>query len=558
MGSNFVPDKTSRSIAWQALALFALALLVRLLGNASLPVHVDEFYHLLAGQSWADNGSLTILDGAYPRAMGYTMLTGLTFLVFDRADMFVARLPALLAGALLVPAVFVWTARNLTLRAAWIAALLLCLADVAVEVSQFARFYSLHALFVWLGSIATYSALHRSDSARTSLLWLAGAGICFAAALHLQVTTLIHLAGLGLYLGIFTLTRPPVLSLLSRKQYRPWLVLGALALVAAGVTVALKLPIASEFRKTSYWAEEHRDDVLFYARIFLERLPILTLLFPLSVWLVVSRRSQAGYFCLALFLVPLIGHSLAGMKGIRYVFYAMPFFFVLVAMAADFLLSALLRLVASVLAFAEHKQWTAVPPRLRPIVMTCVLAVATFVAIAGNPAFAHSLKRLALDAHRIALRPATLLNTPPDGPWSGSASRLRMAIGTPSVFVVSDDVRAVHYLGTFDLLINRSRISDISPQVEFGRDFRTGRRVVGSGSTLSGIAACYADGVILVPDDRWGLAYAVPGDVTAAIEGFARPITPGVQGFRLYRWQHSVHGTHCRELQAGIEDRAAR
>lgn len=544
------------SIAWQALALFALALLVRLLGNSSLPIHVDEFYHLLAGKSWAENGSLTILDGAYPRARGYTMLTGLTFLALGQADMFIARLPALLAGALLVPAVFVWVAGNVTLRAAWIAALLVCFADVAIEVSQFARFYSLHALLIWLGSIAAYGALHRSSSVRSSLLQLTGAAVCFLAAMHLQVTTLMHLAGLGLYVAGYTVSRPPVLALLSQKRYRPWLISGAIVLTAVGLAAALNLPMPRAFRKTSFWAAEHQDDVLFYVRIFLLRLPVLTLILPLAVWLVVSRRSRVGYFCLALFLVPFVGHSLAGMKGIRYLVYALPFFFVLIAMAADFLLSALSRFVAR--ALGEESRWPAVPARFHAAATAGALAFAAFFGMAANPAIAHGLKRVAIDAYRVTRDPSGLVAQPPDEPWTGAVPRLRSAIGSPSLLVVADDLRTTHYLGPFDLLINRSRISDISPQVEFGRDFRTGRRVVGSGSTLAEIAACYPDGAIVVPDERWELGSAVPDDVAAAIESFARPADPGVEGFHLFRWRHAVHGARCGELRNRIEDHSER
>lgn len=543
------------SIASQALAVFALALLVRLLGNSSLPIHVDEFYHLLAGQSWAENGSLTILDGAYPRAWGYTVLTGLTFLTLGQADMFVARLPALLAGALLVPTVFVWVAGNVTRRAAWVAALLLCFADVAIEVSQFARFYSLHALLIWLGSIATYGALHHSSSIRSSLLQLIGAAVCFLGALHLQVTTLILLAGLGLYIAGYTVSRPPVLAILSEKRYRPWLIFGAIAFSAVVFAGALNFPMAGKFRKTSYWAAEHQDDVLFYVRIFLRRLPVLTLIFPLSVWLVVSRRSRVGYFCLALFLIPFVGHSLAGMKGIRYMVYALPFFFVLIAVAADFLLSALSRFIEPML--AKERQWPRVPARFHATVLAGSLALAVFVGMAANPAIAHGLKRVAIDTYRVVRDPSGLVALPPDEPWTGAVPRLRSAIASPSLLVVADDLRTAHYLGAFDLLINRSRISDISPQVEFGRDFRTGRRVVGSGSTLAEIAACYPDGVIVVPDERWELGYAVSREVTAAIESFARPVAPGVEGFHLFRWQHAVRGERCGELRDKIADHSA-
>jgi hypothetical protein len=551
-----MPEPTAAGpiLAYQALALFVLALLVRLLGNATMPVHVDEYYHLLAGQSWADDGSLAILDGAYPRARGYTALTGLTFLMFGEADMFVARLPALFAGALLVPIMFWWVARNVTLRAAWLAALMLCFADIAIEQSQFARFYTLHALFVWLGATATYGALYSSSSARPALLRLFGAGGCYLAALHLQVTTLIHLGGMGLFVAGYVLTRHDVRSIISQRRFRAWLIMAAIAVASAIVAAALASPLTSEFRQTSLWAEEHRNDLLFYARKFLTNMPILTLLALLSVWLTVSRRLRTGYFCLALFAIPFIAHSLAGMKSFRYLFYALPFFFVLVAIAADLMLPKLSRLIASVLASTDSKGRAAIPLRSHPVITTVLLVLVAFAAIAGNWSFARSLKRIAIDVHRGATEPASLASSPPDEPWDGASRQLRTAIGNPSLLVVADDLRAVQYLGAFDLLLNRSRISDISPAVEFGRDFRTGRRVVGRGALLAEIAACYPDGAVLVPNERWGLRSAVPAEVTRVIEDFAEPISPNVEGFHLYRWQHSPRGARCPSLRARIAD----
>jgi hypothetical protein len=551
------PFAGKAAILWPALVLLALALFVRLLGNASLPVHRDEFFHLLAAQSWADSGRLTILGGAYPRASGYSMLTGLAFLAFGQSGIFVARLPALLAGALLVPAVFIWVRGRFSPRIAWIAALLVCFSDLMVEVSQFARFYTLQALFIWIGSAAVDGALHGGGSVRSSVARLLAAAVCFLAALHLQMTTMIHLAGIGAYLAAYTLSHPSIVPFLSRRRHWPWLIFAAIALLAAGIAAAPSLPI-DQFRDTSLWAQEHQDDVQYYVRIVLDRFLILALLFPLAVWLVVSRRSQVGLYCLMLFLVAFTAHSFAGMKSIRYIIYSLPFFFVLAAIAIDFLLSALWPAVSAALEHAAGKRWFRLSAPARTAATSLILVLCAFLTIAGNRACAHTLKRIAIDTHRIALAPSSFAEEPPDEPWRGASGQLRAAIGTPSLFVVADDMRTVHYLGPFDLLISGSRITDITPPVEFGTDFRTGRRVIGSGATLAEVAACYPDGVILAPDDRWQRDSAVPPDVKTAIRGFARPIRPGVRGFHLFRWQHQVRGTRCPEIRAKVENHSDR
>ena len=61
--SNHHSLAPTRSILWQAALIFLVAFLVRLMGVGSNPVHVDELYHLLAGRSWAEEGTLRMLDG---------------------------------------------------------------------------------------------------------------------------------------------------------------------------------------------------------------------------------------------------------------------------------------------------------------------------------------------------------------------------------------------------------------------------------------------------------------------------------------------------------------
>src|SRR3546814_16546110 len=67
----------------------------------------------------------------------------------------VARLPSVLFGSLWVVAVFLWTRRIASSRAAWITALLFGIAPGAIAISQFPLFYALHDLSFARGTIAT-------------------------------------------------------------------------------------------------------------------------------------------------------------------------------------------------------------------------------------------------------------------------------------------------------------------------------------------------------------------------------------------------------------------
>ncbi|MDP2248369.1 MAG: hypothetical protein Q8J65_09585, partial [Nitrosomonadales bacterium] len=189
---------TTQSILWQSALVFLVAFLVRWIGAGSNPVHVDELYHLLAGRSWAEEGTLRMLDGEYLRGRGFTMLIGTVFELFGRSDLFVARLPSIFAGALLVSAIFWWLYREAGQKVAWIGAFLFCFASYAILYTQFTRFYALQALLVWLGAIAVYRAL-AVGVIKQALILLVSAFVALAIAFHLQVTTVIAVIALGLW-----------------------------------------------------------------------------------------------------------------------------------------------------------------------------------------------------------------------------------------------------------------------------------------------------------------------------------------------------------------------
>jgi hypothetical protein len=121
---SFERNQVSAHHVWLApLVLFTITILARLPGLADLPMN-DEFYTLLAARGWLLEGEPRIADGLYPRAELFTILTAQFFAALGESFV-VARLPALVAGGLLVVLVFVWTRAQAGQLAAWIAALLL-------------------------------------------------------------------------------------------------------------------------------------------------------------------------------------------------------------------------------------------------------------------------------------------------------------------------------------------------------------------------------------------------------------------------------------------------
>ena len=170
-------SEVARNNLWLSVgALFAASVLIRLVGLDHLPRN-DELYTSLAASGWLADGVPRIADGVYERAQLYTILIANFFAAFGNS-LVVARLPSLIAGSLLVVAVFAWTRAVAGGLPAWITALFLCLSPLSIQLSQYARFYTLQPLMFWLGAIGIYVLVENRRRWQISLPIAAGAGIC--------------------------------------------------------------------------------------------------------------------------------------------------------------------------------------------------------------------------------------------------------------------------------------------------------------------------------------------------------------------------------------------
>ena len=194
------------------LLLMSLAAAVRMVDIDRLP-STDELYTVLAARGWAETGAAAIGEGVYGRAQLFTVAIGYLFRLFHDSIV-VARLPSVVAGSLLVAGVFVWTRSVAGSLAAWIAAGLLCFSPLHILISQFARFYALLGLTIWLGSIGIYTLVERRPPAGTAMLLALGSALCLLLALHLQILTAFVIAGLSLWLVLRR--RPAVVARVSR------------------------------------------------------------------------------------------------------------------------------------------------------------------------------------------------------------------------------------------------------------------------------------------------------------------------------------------------------
>jgi hypothetical protein len=181
----------------------------------------------------------------------------------------------------LVAALFVWTRAVAGRRAAWIAGLILCLSPQAIALSQFIRFYTLHALAFFAGAISLYflvARLGRSDIGTAA--WATLAVLSLSFAVHLQITTAIGLAGLFAW---------------SAMRDNPAVRWGAAAIAVGGVLlVALAFHSGTVARlwklynEQALWAEGM--GFRFYHRVFADSFPTFWSLLPLAALVAFVRR----------------------------------------------------------------------------------------------------------------------------------------------------------------------------------------------------------------------------------------------------------------------------
>ena len=527
-----LPARAGTRIWIQATVVFSAALLIRLV-NLDHDAHIDEFFHVLAARSWLATGELRIADGLYDRGALYTMGLGWWFGLFGDSLMS-ARIPSALAGSLWVAAVFLWTRAVAGSAAAWIAAALFALAPTSIWLSQFTRFYTVHGLLFWLGAAGVYHLfthpLHRTNApARVAVA--IGAVACFAIAMHLQVTTLIGGLGIGLWVA-YELSVAFFRARLSRRTRL--LGIGALIGVAAfGAVVLFYSGMAEDlfrgYRNVAYWNRENQNYPGFYFNLFLEQYPTLWPLLPAAALVAIAGRPRPALFASLIFGTAFVLHSFAGNKLERYIYYAVPYFFVIWGIALAQVLPALgrgLNAAANRTLSAleiDDRTWIRRPARWM------LLAVVAAFLLLGNPAFTQTLGDL--------LRPPPSERT---DAWRTLRKELGPLIESVDILVTTDELRSLYYLGRSDILINRIRLMETPDPAEFKDDPRTGRPIISTAESVRLVLACYPTGLFISNEFYWrspeGLTDAAADLLIAQAEPIVLPLDVKLH---IYHWENS-------------------
>jgi 4-amino-4-deoxy-L-arabinose transferase-like glycosyltransferase len=518
----------TRRATWMApLLLFALALAMRLAHLDDFATF-DELYHVLAARGWLAEGEMRIAEGTYERAPLYTLLVAQFFALFGES-LEVARVPSVLAGAALVVLVFVWTRKVAGALAAWLAALLVCFAPDGITTSQIARFYALHGLLFWLGAIGTYRLLTEPPRGLQFAMLAAGtlASFALALALHLQPLTLIGLVGLGLWVALAY-----VLPWLIRRlpQWSVWLVVfGLLLLGAVGTALFLQTELGAallaEYRGTPLWMAETRNAFWYYHLGFMLDYPTLWSLSALAVLVSLAYRPQPAAFCTCVFAVAFFLLSFAGPKGIRFMYWAMPFLFVLWGMALAFVWPSLRHFLEGV---ATRALASLRLDRLgRPVALSAV-ALTLVVTLVANGVFPKTVATMA---------GVTLPPNEPRADWAASKPQLAPWLAEADIVLSTSELHALYYLGRYDILISKSRLGELESRGEFTRDYRTGRPVISTPESVEWIMDCYDDGLIVSSDVRWRSPSQLDDEVANLITARAEAVELEAPGVLAYVWQ---------------------
>jgi hypothetical protein len=515
---------------WAASAfLFILSILVRLVDLGQL-ARFDELYTLLAARGWLNEGVPRIAEGVYARAELYTIFIAGWLQLFGHS-LVVARLPSVLFGSLLVIAVFLWTNAVAGRTAAWISGLFVAFASISVEMSQYARFYAPHALIFWLGAVGVYvlSAGQRVTTHR-QLAIAVGTILSLVVALYLQVTTLIGISALALWLGVAKLL--PFLAQRHSRVWQYWSLLGGLALAVGLVAAAV---LASDFGgvllesylETPLTVIQHQGEIWFYHLHLIERYPSLWPIFPFLALIAVAARPRPSIFAICVFCVAFILFSFAGHKSWHLLFFMLPFLFVVWAIALASMWAVLRDIVlAATDRVAGHvgSGWQ------RPLRCGLIAGSIVFLLLANG------------SSARTLLRPLGIhLGEGFSASWPAAVPELGPWVQEADVVLTSHELHMLYYLGRADIVVSKERLAEFA-ETEFARDHRTGLPVISRPESLELILDCYPSGVLVTDTIKGWRAPTVIDDQTAnLIVARTNPVElPAGSKLMAFQWQTPV------------------
>lgn len=286
------------AVAVVALALLALAVRLPGLIGPDGTLNADEARLALAADGVLQSGLPAMPTGrVYTRGLLNTYIIAGSFALFGRHDA-AARLPSVVAGALLVPAVFLLGRAFGGTAAGLAAAAFVAIADLLV---YYARTAWLPSVYLLLFTVTLYGCYRGFVEGRGH--WQLGAALAFIAALLSYEFAMLIVLALALTLGIEGLRRrrdwyQGRTTLLALGIFIGGVVLfGLLTLVLRAGTLAGPLGEAEAF----FQPRPRLSGLVYYARELLFDYAVLALLAALALPLLLCERPRGTLLLVILF-----------------------------------------------------------------------------------------------------------------------------------------------------------------------------------------------------------------------------------------------------------------
>lgn len=519
--------------AWTEAGLMLLiALTVSLLYSRTGgdPLFWDEYYHLLAARSWAENGTLTVGEGAYTRGAWLSIMVGWLFRTFGES-VSVARLPGVMALSLWALTVFVWVRAVAGRTAAWLAALSFCLSPLVLINTVMVRFYGMAGLLFWLGCVAIFLAQGRRRFLAERAFLVVASLILLWACLRITPPAKLWVACLALWLAGVAVVE----GVQSRRRV---MILGggSALLVLLGIWAYWSgwLPeMWGYFRRVPAWGMGRGGDLRWYEHLIRQDYPAFWTLLPVAAILAVVRRPLAGTMCTVGFGAGLVLLSLSGSKGERFILPLLPFFFVLWGIAIAELIPGLRSRILALLSLTPLRDPNPTTLRLGGHVLLAGVLVFALLMTPGFSRVRHVLTREARSLDRVpqgrAASPAA---------WEEVGRLLSPVLEEVDVVITANSLQTLYHVGSYDFAMRGTVIPELHPPEEFGMDLRTGRPAISALESLKQIMDRENHGLVFGERFRWrhpweGFTDDVTDYILANMEEVPLPEELGVIA---YRW----------------------
>ncbi len=492
----------------------------------------DEFYHMLAARGLLATGEPRIAEGLYWRGYLFTRLVAASFRLLGES-LVAARLPSVIATALLVLLLFLWVRREAGPIAAVLVAGLYAISPFAVEIAQFCRFYALQAL-AFLGTTwLVVEVSSRPARPAIQLIRLVAAAMLTVLALHLQPTTYLGLAALASWVVPALVLRLLKRSDLSRSVRLAWLVGGALLILGGAATAVASGKLAelwNLYREPQLFNLPMKGQFWFYYLWYLLLYPTLWTSIGVLAIVAIVRAPLLGGVATVVFAVSFVLSSLGGSKGLRYIAYAQPFLFILWGVS----IAALLPVVPTVLGrLAERLEGVLVAfGAAARFTSRVLIGGACATVLLANPFWLRTASVLA----DLPLGPET-----PDTDWRRAAPVLVPLLRETAVVINTEELGPLFYFDRHDILFNPSKLAELPSGIrsDYARDPRTGRPVIGSLEALETVIRCSPSGLFLAPAVHWRRPYLATPEAVDLLERLAEPVEmPPDSHVFVYRWRH--------------------